>query len=96
MSKIGTGTASAWARQGLRELRAALYPESNVAQSPELGVFGTAAPQEVVEGRRADAGLAEPPRSASGPSSSVLGQRLEAAQTRSQPTPEPERQLDRD
>lgn len=30
--KIGAGHASAMFRQGLRELRASLYPESNVAQ----------------------------------------------------------------
>ncbi|MDX1968839.1 MAG: hypothetical protein SFV23_16815 [Planctomycetaceae bacterium] len=52
MAKIGTGHASAMARQGLRELRGALYPESNVAQSAEYGLYGTMTPGEVAETRR--------------------------------------------
>lgn len=52
MGKIGDGHLQAWMRQGLRELRGAFYPESNVAQSPELGLFGTRTPGEVAEERR--------------------------------------------
>lgn len=50
--KIGAGHASAMFRQGLRELRNALYPESNVA-SPvtEYGVYGTKTPGEIAEAR---------------------------------------------
>ena len=51
-TKIGTGHASAMFRQGLRELRGALYPESNVAQPAEYGIVGTLTPGEVAEGRR--------------------------------------------
>jgi hypothetical protein len=36
-------------RQGLRELRSALYPGSNVAGPAELGIYGTATPGEVAE-----------------------------------------------
>jgi hypothetical protein len=54
MSKIGEGHASAMLRQGLRELRAAVYPESNVAQQPEYGLYGTRTPGEVAESRRED------------------------------------------
>jgi hypothetical protein len=50
--KIGEGHASAMARQGLRELRGALYPESNVAQNPEYGLYGTKTPGEIAEDRR--------------------------------------------
>ena len=53
--KIGSGHVSAMARQGLRELRGAMYPESNVAQQPEYGLYGTQTPGEVAESRRADA-----------------------------------------
>ena len=53
--KIGTGHASAMARQGLAELRAALYPESNVAQSPQYGLYGTLTPGEVARAREASA-----------------------------------------
>lgn len=53
-TKIGAGHASAMGRQGLRELRGALYPESNVAQQPEYGLYGTRTPGEVAESRRAD------------------------------------------
>ncbi len=49
--KIGSEHAAAMARQGLRELRAAFYPESNVAQPAEYGIWGTKTPGEVAESR---------------------------------------------
>lgn len=52
--KIGAGHASAMWRQGLRELRGALYSESNVAQPSEYGLYGTMTPGEVAEARRPD------------------------------------------
>ncbi|MBX3412818.1 MAG: hypothetical protein KF708_09025 [Pirellulales bacterium] len=52
--KIGEGTFSAWMRQGLREVRAMLYPESNVAQQTEYGLYGTRTPGEVAADRRGD------------------------------------------
>lgn len=52
--KIGAGHGSAMFRQGLRELRGALYPDSNVAQQTEYGMFGTQTPGEVAEARRDD------------------------------------------
>jgi hypothetical protein len=52
--KIGEGHAAAMGRLGLRELRAAAYPDSNVAQHPEYGLYGTKTPGEVAESRRAD------------------------------------------
>ena len=51
-NKIGAGHASAMLRLGLRELRGSLYPESNVAQPAELGVYGTATPHEVHQARQ--------------------------------------------
>jgi len=54
MAKIGEGHVAAMGRQGLRELRSALYPESNVAQQPEYGLYGTRTPGEVAEARRDD------------------------------------------
>ncbi len=57
--KIGAEHASAMWRQGLRELREAVYPESNVAQPAEYGVYGTKTPGEVAQDRRADARDAE-------------------------------------
>ncbi|RIK68996.1 MAG: hypothetical protein DCC65_02375 [Planctomycetota bacterium] len=39
-------------RQGLAELRAALYPESNVAQPPVYGIAGTRTPGEVMEDKK--------------------------------------------
>lgn len=50
--KIGEGHAAAMARLGLRELRGSLYPESNVAQQTEYGLYGTRTPGEVAEARR--------------------------------------------
>lgn len=43
----GAGSWQAFQRLGLHELRAALYPNSNVAQPTEMGMYGTATPQEV-------------------------------------------------
>jgi hypothetical protein len=54
MAKIGEGHFSAWMRQGLRELRAAFYPDSNVAQPPEYGLYGTKTPGEVAQDRRSE------------------------------------------
>lgn len=53
-SKAGAGHASAMFRLGLRELRGSLYAESNVAQHPEYGLYGTRTPGEVAESRRGD------------------------------------------
>lgn len=53
-AKIGAGHASAMFRQGLSELRAAVFPDSNVAQPPQYGLYGTRTPGEVAEARRAD------------------------------------------
>lgn len=71
--KIGAGHASAMARQGLAELRAALYSDSNVAQPPQYGLYGTKTPGEVQEDR--EASVREPEE----PASSVFGGRMEAA-----------------
>src|SRR5882724_9038226 len=72
--KIGAGHASAMFRQGLKELRGALYPESNVAQHQEYGLYGTRTPGEVAEARRSDErDLEEEPQS-------VLADRLERAE----------------
>ena len=46
--KIGAGHLAAMGRQGIQELRAAVYPESNVAQPPETGMFGSPTPQEIL------------------------------------------------
>lgn len=45
--KWGASHADAMLRQGLAELRGALYPESNVAQPPQYGLFGNPTPGEV-------------------------------------------------
>lgn len=68
-------------RQGLPELRAAFYPESNVAQAPEYGLYGTRTPGEVAEARRADEMDMDEESSAN--RESVLGDRLREAESRS-------------
>ena len=50
--KIGEGHLGAMGRQGLRELRAAIYPASNIAQQPEYGLYGTRTPGEIADDRR--------------------------------------------
>jgi hypothetical protein len=77
--KWGSEHASAMFRQGLRELRGALYPESNVAQQPEYGVYGTTTPGEVAESRRGDERELDDESPKQG---SVLGERLREAASR--------------
>lgn len=49
--KFGAGHASAMWRQGLAELRQALYTDSNIAQPPQYGIYGTKTPGEVMRER---------------------------------------------
>jgi hypothetical protein len=79
--KIGAEHASAMWRQGLRELRAAVYPESNVSQPPEYGVYGTKTPGEVAQDRRADGPDLEDEKSKG--RGSVLESRSRQAEARS-------------
>ena len=72
--KIGAGHAHAMFRQGLRELRGAMYPESNVAQPAEYGLYGTRTPGEVAESRRSETMDLEEERG------SILGDRLAKAE----------------
>lgn len=53
-TKIGAGHAGAMGRLGLAELRGSMYTESNVAQQPQYGLYGTRTPGEVAEARRPD------------------------------------------
>ena len=78
--KWGSEHAPAMLRQGLRELRAGFYPESNVAQQPEYGVWGTKTPGEVAEDRRNDGHDLEDERSKDG--HSILGDRMREAEGR--------------
>lgn len=52
--KIGAGHAQAMLRQGLAELRSAVYPGSNVAQPPQYGLYGTKTPGEVMQEKQLD------------------------------------------
>ncbi len=71
--KIGAGHVSAMGRQGLNELRGALYPESNVAQPTEMGAYGTATPVEVTKERAGE----EPQR---GEDASIIESRVQQAE----------------
>jgi hypothetical protein len=73
-TKIGSGHVRAMAKQGLEELRAALYPGSNIAQPTGYGVFGKETPGEVAQQRENLDADQEP--------KSVLGERLEAAEAK--------------
>lgn len=87
-AKIGAGHLSAMARLGLRELRGALYPQSNVAQPSELGLYGTATPHEVHQARHGEreAEGAERNDGAEG-QESIVASRLEQAQARDESAP---------
>lgn len=50
--KIGSGHAKAMLRQGLSEIRGAMYQDSNVAQPAEFGIYGKKTAQEVVAEKR--------------------------------------------
>jgi len=77
--KIGAGHVSAMGRQGLRELRAALYPDSNVAQHPEYGLYGTLTPGEIAADRKSTE-IEQTPDQEQQPS--VLADRLSRAEER--------------
>lgn len=87
--KIGAGHAQAMFRQGLTELRAALYPESNVAQPSVYGIAGTRTPGEVMQEKQGE--LRDPDEKPS-----ILGERLKQAEREAavhEPEPrEPERE----
>jgi hypothetical protein len=71
--KIGAGHASAMARLGLAELRAAfVFSESNVTQPAPYGLYGTKTPGEVQDERKASARDSDDQQSPS-----VFGGRLE-------------------
>lgn len=78
MSKIGSSHLAAMGRLGLRELRGAMYPDSNMAQSPEYGAFGTMTPGEIADSRREGARDLEDER----PQPSILDRKLEQTQSR--------------
>lgn len=86
--KLGAEHASAMFRQGLAELRAALYPESNVAQPTVYGMAGTKTPGEVMEDRKGE--NRDPDEKPS-----ILSERLEQVSAESREhepgPPEPER-----
>jgi hypothetical protein len=85
--KLGAGHASAMFRQGLAELRAAMYPESNVAQPTVYGMAGTKTPGEVMQDKQGD--LRDPDERPS-----ILDERLKVAERdgREQEPPERERE----
>jgi hypothetical protein len=87
--KLGAGHASAMFRQGLAELRAATYPESNVAQPTVYGMAGTKTPGEVMQDKQGD--LRDPDERPS-----ILDERLKQVEKgndgREQEPPEPEKE----
>lgn len=86
--KIGAGHAQAMFRQGLTELRAALYPESNVAQPSVYGIAGTRTPGEVMQEKQGE--LRDPDEKPS-----ILGERLKQSEREAavrEPEPERERE----
>jgi hypothetical protein len=79
MAKVGEGHFGAWMRQGLRELRGRIYPESNVAQPAEYGMYGTKTPGEVAEQRR-DAPIRDLDEEKPQVRESILDQRVKQAE----------------
>jgi hypothetical protein len=73
--KIGSGHLRGMAKLGLSELRGALYPNSNVAQPTEYGIFGKETPGEVADLRESD-----PKRDEE--RTSILGEREKTAEAK--------------
>ena len=80
---------SAYFRQGLHELGAALYPPGTVAQHSEYGMLGTRTPGEVADGLRGGEGKSA---ARDGQTPSVLDQHIEQARERTATEREPERE----
>lgn len=80
-NKVGAGHAGAMWRQGLAELRAAVYPDSNIAQPVEYGMAGTPTPGQIDRSTRSQEG--------DGPSSVVADLEKRAASAREEPGREP-------
>lgn len=81
--KIGAGHASAMFRQGLAEPRAAVYPESNVAQPTVYGIAGTKTPGEVMQDKQGE--LRDPDERPS-----ILDERMQQIEKGNEgPEPEP-------
>jgi hypothetical protein len=91
MAKIGSEHLGAMGRQGLRELRGAIYPSSNIAQQAEYGIYGTRTPGEVAESRRGDGISMEDEK----PAGTVLDDRMKAVEARSRDAASREQVMER-
>lgn len=87
MAKIGEGHLAAMARLGLHELQATVYPDSNVAQRAEVGIYGSPTQGEVADARKDD--QSEPEHS----QGSIVDQHVRQAASRSD-REEPPREQD--
>lgn len=90
MAKIGEGHLAAMGRLGLDEARGALYPESNIAQPTEYGIYGTLTPGEIADARRDSGHELEPDAQSGG--GSILSERMRETAGREDPgrdAPEP-------
>jgi hypothetical protein len=102
--KWGAGSFSAWMRQGLKELRAALYPDSPIAREAEMGMYGTVTPSEVVAQRNPDKEkhpmqAHDPHQSIPEPqqeSRSIVDDRIQQSREQAQPEPQQEKEQERE
>lgn len=90
MAKFGEGHVAAMARLGLKELRAAAYPESNIAQNNEVGLYGSPTQGEVAAARKDE--KSEPEQE----QGSIVEQHVREAESRSdREEPPREQELER-
>ncbi len=95
--KIGEGHLEAMGRLGLREIRGAFYPESNVAQHSEYGLYGTRTPGEVAADRRSDEGVPKDMDEEKDNQFPSVADRVQAAKERSEEMqPAKEREMERE
>lgn len=52
--KIGAGHMSAMLRQGLKEIQAMVYADSNIGREPEVGTFGNPTQSQIVDQQNPD------------------------------------------
>ncbi len=79
--KWGASHAGAMWRQGLAELRATIYPESNIAQPVEYGMAGTPTPGQIDRSTRSN--------DSAGERSATPDQDTRASPAREEPEREP-------
>ena len=94
---IGKGHLAAMGRLGLAELRGAFFNESNIAQPPQVGLYGMPSQGEIAEARREDDHELEEVQKLNEEPRSILDERLDAVnEAREVREPDETKKIDRE